>query len=273
MAPIKFDENIKNKLEKRTVQPSSDAWNTLSEQLDAHDKKNSRSLFFYIGIAASIVGVLFVTTLFFNASEEQSISPIVVETEAKENLDKTESMNAVNINDVELAERNSDLINTKVNREDNESVIQSSINNESKVAVISEENSLIEQNDKQPKSLIKSQESVALMDNTANDKKKEMTLNTLSFEQLKVKEVVAEITQLQANGNAVSDAEIETLLKQAEKEILRQRIYNETTRTVNADALLQDVEEDLEQSFRTQVFEGLLSRYKKVKSAVAERNN
>ena len=45
------------------------------------------------------------------------------------------------------------------------------------------------------------------------------------------------------------------------------------TRTVDANALLQDVEEDLQQSFRSKVFEALQSGYESVITAVAERNN
>ena len=78
---------------------------------------------------------------------------------------------------------------------------------------------------------------------------------------------------MKIENGTVTDAEIEDLLKQAERDILRDRIYNETTRTVDADALLQDVEDDLEQSFRSKVFEGLKSSFKTVKTAVADRKN
>jgi replicative DNA helicase len=78
---------------------------------------------------------------------------------------------------------------------------------------------------------------------------------------------------LETENGIVTDAEIDNLLKQAEREILREHLYNETTRIVDANALLQDVEDDLEQSFRTKVFEGLKSSYKTVLTAVTERNN
>ena len=40
MAPIKFEENIKDKLEKRTLTPSSESWSKLSERLDAEDNSS-----------------------------------------------------------------------------------------------------------------------------------------------------------------------------------------------------------------------------------------
>ncbi|MFT6841986.1 MAG: hypothetical protein ACJASR_000751, partial [Psychroserpens sp.] len=85
--------------------------------------------------------------------------------------------------------------------------------------------------------------------------------------------VVNQIKNLTIKNGAITDAEIKNLLKQAERAILRERIYNKTSRTVDADALLQDVEDDLEQSFRTRVFDGLKSGYKSVITAVTERNN
>ncbi|MCB0445367.1 MAG: hypothetical protein KDC68_06915, partial [Gelidibacter sp.] len=71
----------------------------------------------------------------------------------------------------------------------------------------------------------------------------------------------------------ISDEAIDALLNQAQKEITLQKLYNEDVKTVDANALLQDVETDLQQSFRDKVFEALQTSYDKVKTAVAQRNN
>jgi hypothetical protein len=34
MAPVKFEDNIREKLESREIEPSGDAWKRLSERLD-----------------------------------------------------------------------------------------------------------------------------------------------------------------------------------------------------------------------------------------------
>ena len=65
MAPIKFEENIKNKLEKRTINPSEDSWAKLSNKLDEQEGKSNKKIVWWIGIAASLVGVFLVTTLYF----------------------------------------------------------------------------------------------------------------------------------------------------------------------------------------------------------------
>ena len=94
-----------------------------------------------------------------------------------------------------------------------------------------------------------------------------------TFEDLKLQEIVAQVQALKKTNKTVSDAEINALLDQAQKEIMLNKLYNEATKTVDADALLQDVEADLEQSFRERAFKAIKSGYEYVKTAVAERNN
>lgn len=275
MAPIKFEENIKDKLEKRSIQPSSDAWDTLSAALNTNDKKNRKGLIFYIGIAASIVGILLVTHMMFNTSGNQLGEPTIVETNTEEIQNNVKSKDVNETVEKEVVVRISE--ENKYKKE----IIKdkSSIKNEPKLAVnpnesISKE-AEIEIEKSKEQDLIKvneTKQAVAVL-NSVNTKKEESTVNKLTFEELKAVEVVNQIKELEIKNGIVTDTEIETLLKQAERDILRERIYNETTRTVDADALLQDVEDDLEQSFRTKVFEGLKSGFESVKTAVAERNN
>nr|WP_321235887.1 hypothetical protein [uncultured Psychroserpens sp.] len=273
MAPIKFEDTIKDKLEKRTLQPSHDAWSQLSTQLDAEDKKNSRSLFFYIGIAASIVGVLLVTTLFFKSSEEQTLVPALVETAFEMPEEKNGNSINSNASDRSVTTTNIDHIQNENNIKETVSQNHTSNKNQLTVAVVSEEQKMNKQLKNNVINTSETKTSVAVVNNSEEAQKTLTTLNELTFEEAKAIEVVEHIKKLEIEKGSVSDAEIEDLLKQAEKEILRQRIYNETTRTVDAEALLQDVEDDLERSFRTRVFETLKSSYKTVKTAVAERNN
>ena len=95
----------------------------------------------------------------------------------------------------------------------------------------------------------------------------------LSFESKKVNEVVAQIQKLQQENNEVTSQEIDALLEAAQKEITMRKLYNEATNVVDAKALLQSVEDDLDLSFRNKVFSALKSGYETIKTAVAERNN
>jgi hypothetical protein len=94
-----------------------------------------------------------------------------------------------------------------------------------------------------------------------------------SFEDKKVTEVVAAIAEIQNKNNEVTEQEIDLLLKEAQRDILLNDIYNEQTKKVDASALLAQVEGELNQSFRDKVFEALKSSFITVKTAVADRKN
>src|SRR5690606_39027733 len=102
-----------------------------------------------------------------------------------------------------------------------------------------------------------------------NDKVKptELVIKELTFEEQKIQEVVSEIQQLKENNSNVSNSEIDALLLEAQKEINLNKLYNNKG-LVDATMLLQEVEADLDQSFRSKVFEALKDSYGTVKSAV-----
>lgn len=241
MAPIKFEENIKDKLEKRTIQPSNDAWQTLASRLDAKNNKKKSPYYLWLGVAASIVAIMFIASqLFVNNNNTTIETPVIVNTN-KETIKKIESENIL---------QKKDVLNNNVEKE-----------------------SVKELNIKTPKS---EKTEVAQLTKQKEEKTvlpKEVIVNKTSFEDLKVQQVVAQIQGLKDKGESVTDKDIDALLDQAQKEITLQNIYNETTKTVDANALLQDVESDLQQSFRDKVFNALKSSYNTVKTAVAERNN
>lgn len=260
MAPIKLEEQLKEKLEQRELQPSNQAWSKLANRLENQEKKESRSLW-WLGIAASMVLILAVSLPYFN-NDSENTQPIIVDVE-NENETQSDNLNKEVTNDV---------IQEVVKQEKNDAIV------ETKTPLITkEENTII----KEPKATINKEiikNEVEVVDITKPEevlkKEIEKPLEQLkTFEEIKILDVVAEIQKMQQEPSGVSDREIDSLLKVAHKEILTQRIYNETTKTVDADALLQDVEADLEQSFRGKVFEALKLNYSKVKTAVAERNN
>ena len=72
--------------------------------------------------------------------------------------------------------------------------------------------------------------------------------------------------------STVTDAEVDSLLKRAQQEILREKIFK-TDKSVDALALLTEVEGELNQSFRDQIFNSLKASFIKVRTAVAARNN
>ncbi|MCB0389081.1 MAG: hypothetical protein KDD23_10735, partial [Winogradskyella sp.] len=81
MAPIKFEDSIKEKLEKRRLEPSTEAWNRLSEKLETNTERSSKKTYVWIGIAASLVGIFLMTYTFFKTSEVSNQNPVLVDTE------------------------------------------------------------------------------------------------------------------------------------------------------------------------------------------------
>ena len=266
MAPIKFEEHIKQKLEARNISPSESSWAQLSEQLNAEKRHKSKKVIWGIGVAASIAGIILVTTMFLKTSQTERTLPTLVETEnnSKLNIENVseESGNKRGFNASKAIEKVTEVVSDEQRKKSN--------NEES------EEQQLLKRSVIQGRDLEKSSRFAEVSTKKLSEEMIEQKVsspNQLSAEDVKVMEVVAEIKKLEGEGSTVTEQEIEALLKQAEKDILKQRIFNDTTRTVDANALLQDVEDELEQTFRTKVFEALRSSYETVKTAVAERNN
>ena len=254
MAPIKFEEQIKDKLEKRTVSPSAEAWSKLSQQLDADDSKNKTSKFWWLGIAASIAALVFLTLSYFGNSSENEIDTIIVDDTVEEaNLpsktselttNKDEAIKEVAItppiNEEEPKEREVSIFKTKISHPSEKSVTQ-----------------------------IKSKKTPTETKAIENIKSQE--LNTAS--QAEFNSVAKVINEVKSETkNTVTDQHIDSLLKVAHRELLIDKALKRKSTIVDADALLQDVEEEMGQSFRTRIYETLKNSYKSVKSAVAQRN-
>lgn len=91
MAPIKFEEHIKESLEKRRIEPSSKSWDVLSSQLDDSSKKKS-PIWLWMGVASSFAGLVFLATTFFNSTNNTvSTEHNIVETTVNEQDSKTKT--------------------------------------------------------------------------------------------------------------------------------------------------------------------------------------
>ncbi|WP_111308175.1 hypothetical protein [Confluentibacter sediminis] len=240
MAPNKFEEHIKEKLENRTLQPSQDAWKALSERLDNQSQKNKNTSYWWLGLAASMVGILLVTTLFYK--KDVDANPVIVN----------------NPNSIEQNDSEKEFKIKVVTRDSNKSLepeLKKEIINNKKVVVANNSDTQYKELKKEPVKLA------------------EVATNELTFEEEKINAVVAQIKSLKDNNLEVTDSEIDILLLKAQKEINLHKLIDKTTGVVDARLLLQEVETDIDQSFRRKVFEALKEGLGTVKSAVANRNN
>lgn len=255
MAPIKFEDNIKDKLENRRLKPSLDAWDSLSKRLDNQDKKKSNKPVWWLGIAASVIGVLLVVSQFVNKDEkaEPIIVDVPVNKEVQQILEPTVSIKKELIQET-IDGKTLDKSEYKKNLKDKTAIINNRNQNQSETLVVKNETK------KEEKDII-------------NDRSVKGIKEQLSFEEQQIQDVVAKVNALKEDNIAVTDDDIDALLLEAQKEIRLNKIINKTTGVVDANALLQDVEAELDESFRSKVFEAIKSSYNSVKTAVAQRNN
>ena len=255
MAPIKFEENIKEKLEQRSLQPSTNAWQSLEQKLNVDDKKRNKNKFWWFGIAASVIGLLFIIQQFVNInSPNQAIPAIIVESETNIIstqintpliIEETQQVAQESSEDTQLNQKVNIISSNKMAHEKRKSTQQSPI----KVSVIAES---------------------------------EDTPSHLQLAKVSKEDVVASLTNISdASPNDVKEiaasetgvSEIEALLNAATKDI-QLSDQNKTINTVSIDAntLLEDAETEMPPSLRGQLFKTIEKNFKTVKTAVATRN-
>ncbi|TYA74855.1 hypothetical protein [Seonamhaeicola marinus] len=253
MAPVKFDSKVKEQLEKRTIQPSSAAWNKLAERLDAEEQKGKTISYWWLGIAASVIGILLVAFQYFNGTSEEIVPEVVDNPIKTENVEVQQELLEVTPEEKHvIVKTTKEKIKAPILMEENQEIDLNPTSIELAANTKVENTPVVEH--LEPVDALKEREKI------------------FTFEEEKIQEVVAKVNNLKEQNKKVTEAEIEALLKQAQQEIAFKKLYDESTGIVDANALLQDVEEELDQSFRNRVFEALKKSYGTVKTAVATRN-
>ncbi|WP_139855981.1 hypothetical protein [Aequorivita sinensis] len=259
MAPYKLEDNIREKLESRELKPSEKAWDKLQVKLDAEQPQKKTVLWYYV--AASVIGILILSSVFYTNTIEVK-DEIVTESGDEKTID----------NDLKIIPHSEDA--QKYVSTQNNSVVNKPEGNKGKEKLQSNSNSNLKTSSPESplstgtkKSEIdKEIDKTKVLANTEKEKSLEEELINA-----KVDEVIASLKELQHNHNEVSITEVEDLLNKARREIQTQKILN--TPKVDATALLQEVEWELEKSFRDKVFDALGEGFIKIRTAVIERND
>lgn len=245
MAPINFEDSIKEKLEKRTLEPSSEAWKKLSERMEANTKKPSSNAFWWLAIAASIVGILFVVIVFVNTPELIENTPVLVDTETEAIENRTSENEAIP--------------NEKIVFDETMTVAAESVSEVKKEIVKTKT---------EPKIYINYSVKNNHVAEVKTEIEQEKIVNDLILENPSIETAFVQAESKAKINN--TETEIDVLLQEAQQNLTKNT--NNKDYAIDAKALLQDVEEDLDESFRAKVFETLITGYKKVKTAVAQRN-
>jgi len=246
MEPDKFEKHIKNQLDKRNIKPSDNAWEKISGQLQKTEPPTSKRFFWY-SVAAAFIGILIISSLYFNSSDESIESGIQIVVTPNE---------PVIIPKIEAVVKKQNAVEEKIAISDKPS-IKVAKKPSVRVETVSEYNSQIASTDNFSDKIIK-------VDTVLN--KTEQLITT------KIAEIVAQVNSLENSNLPISSIEVDSLLRKAQQEVLTDKIFNQEGE-VDAMALLNEVEGELDQSFREQIFESLKTGFLKVRTAVADRNN
>ena len=244
MAQNKLENQIKEKLNSREIQPSAQAWDRLDAMLTiAEEKKTKRSFFSYkfIGIAASVLVFVTLGVFFFNQKEieKQSDRNVVTKEVEKDTINDTNTKNVFpnpvkeQINDVVVSSEK-----PKIN------IQQPRTNN--KKSIINQKTTAINQ-------FVENQSQVVVNQNQVQPQKDGV---------IAIKEKENLKTEIKSD---------EQLFKSLDKVAL-----NATTKKsalkVDAKSLLNQVDGELDLTFREKVINSINKNYKNVKVAVSNRN-
>jgi hypothetical protein len=239
MEPNNFEKDFREKLNQRKIEPSDKAWDRLDAMLSIAEEKKPKKKNKWLYIAASITAFLLVGTFFFNQKKN------VVET-PENNVVSKENIQKKSI--VKPGLDASDSIEKQIVTSEKESI--QNIGNSIKEEKIS--------NQKSNKTIKNENNQIAESSVIIKKNQETQSIN----DQISVPE---------APKNETTDQ----LLKTAEKTVVAENSGNPKTKSkikINANDLLNQVDGELELSFREKVIAKVNKNYQTVKVAVANRN-
>jgi len=247
MGQLKFEKDFSRKLNKRKIEPKSGSWEELSLRLNS-EEKSKRLIFWWIGIAATLVGGILIFSVLYN--EPISEIPVIVNAPAEEIL--KEKIEAQQISfEKPASQEMTEPEKASVKSVENIFSEKESVANSKLASVGKQQESSKTENDQ-------FQKDPELM--------KETKISGIP------EEVIAEASSKENETGEITDAELEALLAEASEQISRDRSTKSVSENINANSLLLDVELELEHSFREKVFDVLKEGYFKAKTAVVNRN-
>lgn len=244
----RLEKHIKNKLKEREIDPSPSAWDKISAELQPQKDISSPRKTYWWAIAAGLAGLILLSIGFFNNQTPQAPNEILVleEPNKEGNMEEKELKTSVQ-------EEMPDLIKERLVLEtpDPEETLE----------------------EKEPDFEGKSLGQVA----NNEPKQQEEPINDLKeVSDLaithKLEEVLAQVNAMESEANVISDAEIDSLLMNAQKELLTKRAIQGNGK-VDAMALLNEVELEIYDDERNPLFIKLKEGFFKLRTAVADRNN
>lgn len=236
MEPNNFEKDFREKLNQRKIEPSDKAWDRLDAMLTVAEEKKPKRKNKWLYIAASIAGFLLLGTLFFNQKKtvETPKNEVVIEGNSQKKSDVKSGLNEV------------DSIKEKI--------------------IISEKEPNLSSGNSNNKVDILNQKSNQTIKNETNKIAESSVINQKN-------------QQTQSGTNQISVSEMpknettDQLLSPAEKSLVAESSAKPKAKIkIDASDLLNQVDGELELSFREKIITKVNKNYQTVKVALANRN-
>jgi hypothetical protein len=239
MEPNNFEKDFREKLNQRTIEPSNKAWDRLDAMLSIAEEKQPKKNHKWLYIAASIVGFLLVGTFFFNQKKNVVETPknnVVIEEVAKKDSVVKPTVNRIDSSKIEIAASEKATIKRANTKE---------VNSNPDVSV---------------------QKSKQLIQNEKN----QIAESSIIIKNNQEKQSISNQTSVVATSK---NENVDQLLNTAEKMVVAEHSAKPKSKIkINANDLLNQVDGELETSFREKVITKVNKNYQTVKVALANRN-
>jgi len=237
MEPNNFEKDFREKLNERKIEPSNKAWDRLDAMLSvAEENKPKKKSKKWLYIAAGFIGFLLVGTLFFNQNKKSVEMPENVITEKE--LEK-ETIVKPMVNEIDP------------------------VSNEIAVSDKSSKEMVVKQQKNNPKA------SGLISDKTIKNESNQIAESSV---------IIKNNHQKQSQNNQTEIAEtskkenVDQLLEMAENKVLAQNQAKKAKVKINASDLLNQVDGELELSFREKMITKVNKNFQEVKVALSNRN-
>ena len=254
MAPIKFEEHIKEKLDQREITPSAGSWDKLNRSLNEAEGEKKKFNWWIPSVAAVIV-LMICGFLFSDLNKDQG--PQIVDTKIEEPSEEIENQNEVNETEIASEAKEVQTSEQEKSPKIEDKKIRKTFTPAQNAVASSEKEEVKTSEDQKPANKSISITSIA-------SRKEEPVLINKELEGM-----LAEVSESKASGEAITNAEVDSLLARAARKISNQNIR--TSGKVNPNALLADVEEEVYESFKEKVFEMVKTGYQKAAVAVSNK--
>ena len=239
MEPNNIENQFKEKLNNRAIQPSPNSWDRLDAMLTVADpsvsqlaKQKPKRNFRWMYFAASFLGFVLIATVFFSQTED------AIDSEHQK---------------VVLQEKT---IETKTI--DIENVVEKPVETNTNAIVSAPEKTIKEQRNKE---VVKLKSTAIILKETPT----QLAINTPNPENQIIKTpIISQKTEIKVNANS--------LLASVENNQTPKSTNETVAISVNTNELLSQVDGELELSFREKVIKSVNKTYREVKVAVIKRN-